>query len=85
MPRSATHYVLPAVDLPVFHKQVEIGRTNVNELGEFEFGSVNGLASEINTGNAIVLPTSRVKTSPDGMPRLELISIQIHPIFDTFK
>ena len=85
MPRSATHYVLPAMELPVIHKRVEIGRTNVNERGEFEFESIDGLASDINTGDAIVLPTSRVTTLADGVPRLQLTSVEIHSMEDTFK
>lgn len=85
MPRSATHYVLPAAELPVVHRQAEIGRTDIDESGDFQFDVSDALARDITTGNAIVLPTSSVVPSSNGSPRLRLISVELHPVLDSFN
>jgi hypothetical protein len=84
MPRSADHYVLPALGLPVIYKNDEIARTDVSKDGDFSIDASADLSKDLNFGDAIILPNSAV-ASANGEMRLELISIHVHALADTLK
>ena len=74
MPRTFGSYLLPVFNIPVYHREEEIGRTDIPVSGALEIDIPKEICSRLHNGSLFVKPVTEL-VAADSIHRLLIVAI----------